>query len=65
MKTMICNFCGSTAAFYVIHSTLVCGICKTGLPEDEPDDQDLFDDDFDLYSIRELSQILRGLAIQA
>jgi hypothetical protein len=64
MNSTNCYFCGSDSGFYAVHSFLVCGSCKSGLPEDEPDDQDLFDDDFDFYSVGELSQILKGLTLQ-
>lgn len=47
MKLQMCSYCCSVNSLFPIHGCLVCAHCKSAYPEDEPDDQDLFDLDLD------------------
>ena len=48
MNYTICNFCGHKTALFPIHGFEMCPICKGLYPADEPEEQDLFDEEFDV-----------------
>jgi hypothetical protein len=63
MNTTICNFCCAPNSIFIVHGFIVCAVCKSTLPGDEPEDQDLFDDEMGyvqepMYVVRDL--ILRN-----
>lgn len=48
MKMFYCQWCMAPNSKFLVHGFLMCAHCKNIISASEPEDQDLFDDDFDM-----------------